>query len=205
MDESEKLSQVYGKLARYYDTDKPPVWQEIEDLLSDIVPGSAVLDVGCGTGRILQVLPANVKYTGLDNSPELLAIAGRRHPTGKFISADARALPFPDKSFDAVLVIAVAHHFLKEPERLAVLAEAKRVLKKGGRVYVSVWNLNQSKFWKNWRGWRKAAIPSKHDPGIKRIYYVYSQPQLRSELEAVGFKIERFGLAGQNIVAKARG
>jgi len=204
MSESEKLLQSYAKLARYYDTDNPPVWQEIKDLLSGIPSQCSVLDIGCGTGRIRQVLPDNLDYTGLDNSPELLEVAKRRYPNNKFIQADARELPFPDKSFDAVLVIATVHHFLKKEERLAVLKEARRVLKNGGRLYLSVWNLNRLKFWRQWRGWRKVIIPNQHNPKIKRIYYAYTQAKLRRELGRNGFIVESIGLKGQNIVAQAR-
>ncbi|MDP1709730.1 MAG: methyltransferase domain-containing protein [Candidatus Komeilibacteria bacterium] len=205
MSESEKLLQSYAKLARYYDTDNPPVWQEIKDLLSDIPSLCSVLDIGCGTGRIRQVLPDNLDYIGLDNSPELLQIAGRNFPDDKFIVADARELPFPDKSFDAVLVIATVHHFLNQEDRLAVLKEARRVLKNGGQLYLSVWNLNRPKFWRQWRGWRKVVIPNQHNPKIRRIYFAYTQTQLRHELESSGFNIESIGLKGQNIVVQARG
>ena len=102
----------YQKLARYYDTDKAPVWQEVKDLLSDIKSGIAVLDIGCGTGRVRQALPADLDYTGLDNSPELLEVARRKYANNKFVQADARDLPLPDNSFDVVLLIATVHHFL---------------------------------------------------------------------------------------------
>src|SRR3989338_8796798 len=128
-----KLLDNYASLAAYYDTPNPPVWQEIKDLLSEIRSGSSVLDIGCGTGRVRQVLPTNLDYTGLDNSPELLEVAQRRYPNNKFIQPDARQLPLPDKFFDAVLLIAVVHHFLNKQDRMKVLSEARRVLKTGGR------------------------------------------------------------------------
>lgn len=203
MDNQEKLLTDYARLAKYYDTPNPPVWQEIKDLLSGIPSKCSVLDIGCGTGRIRQVLPDDLDYVGLDNSPELLKIAERNFPDDKFIVADARELPFPDKSFDAVLLIAVVHHFLKKDDRLAVLREARRVLKNGGRLYLSVWNLNRPKFWKQWRGWRKVVIPNRHNPKIKRIYFAYTQAKLCRELDRSGFVVESIGLKGQNIVVKA--
>lgn len=201
--DNSKLLTDYARLAKYYDTPNPPVWQEIKDLLSEIKSGSSVLDIGCGTGRIRQVLPPDIVYLGLDNSTELLAIARRRFPNDKFILADARELPLADKSFDAVLLIAVVHHFLKKENRLAVFKEARRVLKNDGQLYLSVWNLNRPKFWCQWRGWRKAVIPNRHNPKIKRVYFAYTQAKLRRELESSGFTIKSIGLKGQNIVAQA--
>ena len=200
-----KLLDNYASLAAYYDTPNPPVWQEIKDLLSEIRSGSSVLDIGFGTGRVRQVLPTNLDYTGLDNSPELLEVAQRRYPNNKFIQADARQLPLPDKFFDAVLLIAVVHHFLNKQDRMKVLSEARRVLKTGGRLYLSVWNLNRPKFWRQWRGWRKVVIPNRHNPKIKRVYFAYTQAKLRRELGQSGFTIESVSLKGQNIVVRAAG
>ncbi|MEK7164778.1 MAG: class I SAM-dependent methyltransferase [Patescibacteria group bacterium] len=199
----------YQKLARYYDTDKAPVWQEVKDLLSDIKSDVSVLDIGCGTGRVRQALPADLDYTGLDNSPELLEVARRKYANNKFVQADARDLPLPDNSFDVVLLIATVHHFFAQADRLKVLQEARRVLKPGGQIYLTVWNLNRPKFWHNWRGWRKVYIPNQHDTKIIRQYYTYTLLGLKKELKAVGFNIAQIGynkgswLKSRNIVVKA--
>ena len=199
----------YQKLARYYDTDKAPVWQEVKDLLSDIKSDVSVLDIGCGTGRVRQALPADLDYTGLDNSPELLEVARRKYANNKFVQADARELPLPDNSFDAVLLIATVHHFFAKADRLKVLSEAKRVLKPGGHLYLTVWNLNRPKFWRQWRLWRKVFIPNQHDYKIIREYYTYTLLGLKKELKAVGFNIAQIGynkgswLKSRNIVVKA--
>lgn len=210
MSESEKLLQEYAHLARYYDTDKPPVWQEIKDLLVTIKSKSSVLDIGCGTGRIRQVLPIEIEYIGLDNSSELLDVARRHYANNKFIQADARALPFPDNSFDAVLLIATVHHFFSKADRLKILTEARRVLKSGGQIYLSVWNLNRPKFWRQWRGWRKVFIPNRHDAKIIREYYAYTLSGLKKEITAAGFKVNKINynhshwLNSRNIVAIAQ-
>lgn len=103
------------------------------DLLG-LRPGMHVLLAGVGTGEDLPFIPAGVTVTGIDVSAAMLAQAARKNRTGaRLLRMDAEALTFPDASFDAValnLVLAVA----EKPR--AVLAEALRVLKPGGRILV---------------------------------------------------------------------
>ena len=56
---------------------------------------------------------------------------------------DNLALPFRDESFDAVLSIAVVHHFATTERRVNALKELARVLRIGGRLVISVWAMEQ--------------------------------------------------------------
>ena len=56
---------------------------------------------------------------------------------------DNLALPFRDESFDAVLSIAVVHHFATTERRVHALKELARVLRIGGRLVISVWAMEQ--------------------------------------------------------------
>ena len=104
----------------------------------DLRPGQRLLLVGIGTGLDLPWLPRNLDIVGGDLVPEMLRRAElRRRNQGldrlSLLNLDAQALPFPDASFDAVLlhlILAVA------PDGRAVLAEACRVLRPGGRIAV---------------------------------------------------------------------
>jgi ubiquinone/menaquinone biosynthesis C-methylase UbiE len=94
-----------------------------------------VLGVGCGTGavtRALARLPGIGAVVGLDPSPTFLAkaraLAGAL-PQVTFVESEARALPFADATFDAVIFHTMLCH-LPAPER--ALAEAFRVLRAGG-------------------------------------------------------------------------
>lgn len=100
-------------------------------------PGVRLLDVASGPGHVTAEaarLGANV--TGLDFSPNMVAIARARHPTLTFETGDAQALPFGDHSFDAVTMNFGLLH-LPDPER--GLTEAARVLRRGGRYAFTVW------------------------------------------------------------------
>jgi SAM-dependent methyltransferase len=95
-------------------------------------PGGTALDVGCGTGRALPHLRAAVgaagTVAGIDLTPAMAAIASERGPAA---IGDARRLPFPDATADAVLAAGLITH---PPEPMAGLAELARVTRPGGRL-----------------------------------------------------------------------
>jgi ubiquinone/menaquinone biosynthesis C-methylase UbiE len=91
---------------------------------------SRVLDVATGPG--LAAAAARVRGAmaiGVDVSPGMVALARRAHPGIEFQVAEVVALPFPDRSFDAVICNFGLGHF---PEPEAALAECVRVLVPGG-------------------------------------------------------------------------
>ncbi len=114
----------------------------IEAALLEMLPRGRlgrVLDVGTGTGRLLELLAPRVDTgLGVDASRTMLALARvrlARHELGhcSVRMADMYALPLPDASFDLVLLQMVLH-YAEEPA--AVIDEARRVLAPGGRLVV---------------------------------------------------------------------
>lgn len=94
-----------------------------------------VLDVGCGTGDVLDGLPRDLmRVTGVDFVPEMVAAARRTHPSDRFLAADATALPFTDKSADVVTSLGMLE-YLSDPT--AAIASVFRVLRPGGAFIVS--------------------------------------------------------------------
>ena len=96
--------------------------------------GGPLLELGCGTGRILiPVARTGVRVVGVDRSEPMLAYAGhraRRLPRArrpKMVRADIRALPFPDRSFSAVMApYGILQSLTRERDLAATLAEAAR-------------------------------------------------------------------------------
>jgi SAM-dependent methyltransferase len=95
--------------------------------------GRRVLDLGCGEGATLFHLGGPEGAVGVDLFEPKLAFAREHLPRCRFVVASALDLPFPEGSFDQVLVRDVIHH-IPEPRRL--LEECHRVLSAGGRIDV---------------------------------------------------------------------
>jgi ubiquinone/menaquinone biosynthesis C-methylase UbiE len=95
----------------------------------------SVLELALGTGRNLPHYPADIELTGIELSPEMLAIAKRRATelgnTADLRLGDAQALEFPDQSFDTVVCTL---SLCTIPDDRAAVAEAYRVLRPGGRL-----------------------------------------------------------------------
>ena len=108
------------------------------DLLANETEPS-LLDIGTGTGRILQLLAPHIGFgLGIDHSPAMLSVARanldrREAKNCQVRQGDMYALGLPDRSFSTVILHQVLH-FADDP--LAVLREAARVLTIGGRLIV---------------------------------------------------------------------
>ena len=115
---------------------------EVEEALLGVLPATGIrraLDIGTGTGRLLELLAPRVDAAlGVDASPSMLALARVRLARADLShcsvrQADMYALPLPDAAYDLVLLQMVLH-YADDPSQ--ALAEAARVLAPGGRLIV---------------------------------------------------------------------
>jgi ubiquinone/menaquinone biosynthesis C-methylase UbiE len=110
-------------------------------LLDGLWADGAIVDVGCGTGTLAIALAAGgARVTGVDPDAEVLALA-RAKPGADAVQwreGGATALPLTEASADRVVMSLMLHHLGPEARR-AALAEARRVLRQGGRLHVADW------------------------------------------------------------------
>lgn len=147
-DVHESNRRFYDRIADAYDwlsdsNEKPARQAGVKAL--NLKAGEAVLELGFGTGNEVLDLAALVGPTGqvagIDVSPGMLAVAQKKIAKAAPATpidlrvGDARTLPFADNSFDAVYTSFTLELFPAE-DIPVVLAEAKRVLKPGGRIGV---------------------------------------------------------------------
>jgi SAM-dependent methyltransferase len=112
--------------------------------LARLQPGERVLDAACGTGVVARAANSQVgasgTVTGLDLNPAMLevarAAAGEAGRSIAWQEGNLEALPFADGSFDVVLCQQGLQFC---PDKVAAVAELRRVLRPGGRLALSVW------------------------------------------------------------------
>lgn len=133
-----------------------------------------LLDIGCGTGETMSFIKRyskNIDVVGVDNSQVAVNFATKRGH--KVLRVDALKLPFPDETFDAVLMLDVIEH-IKDDH--AFLAEATRVLKRGGKVIITAPALQ--------------FIWSKHDTG-QGHQRRYTRTMMKDLAASEGLKVTR--------------
>jgi ubiquinone/menaquinone biosynthesis C-methylase UbiE len=143
MDESKMKEQAIYTHGHHPSVLRSHTWRTAANsasyLLPHLRPDTHILDIGCGPGTItvdLARLVPDGHITGLELAEGVLSqardLASSQGLTNiEFVSGDANALPFPDGSFDVVVVHQVLQH-VSNPTH--ILSEMRRVTKKGGIV-----------------------------------------------------------------------
>jgi SAM-dependent methyltransferase len=176
----------YSNQARTYDTTRGASRSVLAPLRQALAgaPGRSLLDVGGGTGNYAQALAAGGwQPLVLDGSPQMLAHAAAKGLDT--LAADATQLPFAEQSFDAAMLVSMIHH-VDEPRQ--ALAEAKRILRPGGRLAVMVFTREDVEasscmdYFPSSRPWMTDTHPPLEEllaelPGARRIPVVYEDMQ----------------------------
>jgi ubiquinone/menaquinone biosynthesis C-methylase UbiE len=130
-----------GVVTKYHERLSGVTTQSVDALLdaAGVRSGSRVLDVATGAGYIAgAAAQRGAEVIGIDFSAAQVRMARERYPEIRFEQADAEALPFEPDTFDAVVNGFGMCHF---PNPDVALREAFRVLKRGGRVAFTVWDI----------------------------------------------------------------
>ncbi|HWP96891.1 MAG TPA: methyltransferase [Syntrophomonadaceae bacterium] len=137
--------EIYAKFARYYDTYVEGFQADIGMYMHFLRPGLRVLEIGCGTGRILShLVNSGVQVLGVDISPEMLALAQQKlsHYTSTGILRLARhnlAISPLDEDFDRVYVAFYTFNYLLvEREAQSLLRNVFSSMKPGALLIMDL-------------------------------------------------------------------
>jgi len=134
----ENKNQIEKKWdSNLYDKKHSYVFKYGEDLLSLLQPkpGEKILDLGCGTGHLTNLIAeSGADITGIDSSEEMIKLAKQNYPSIKFEVKNAVDFYFSEK-FDAVFSNAVLHWVLQKEEAVSCVYEN---LKRGGRFVLEM-------------------------------------------------------------------
>lgn len=182
----EEIHREYGRLARRYDRRWAAYTsrsiQETLDRL-DLVGGESILDLGCGTGKLLEALHQQYPRCTLTGTEPVAAMRSRardRLPDAVTIAPyPAEELEFPQHAFDVVVSTSVWHFIQETP---AALARIRYSLHPQGRLIITDWcgDFHSMRLLDTWLHLTNKA----HRPTLTRS-------QLQSQLSAAGFHLQR--------------
>jgi SAM-dependent methyltransferase len=131
---------LWGARARDWADHQEPAQRELYEQairLTGSGSGTALLDVGCGSGGLSRLAAAaGATVTGIDAAEPFVEIARERVTAGRFDVGDLQFLPYDDGAFDVVVGV---NSFQYAADPVAALAEARRVAKPGATVLAVVW------------------------------------------------------------------
>lgn len=204
-----KVERDYNTIAKEWDEKRSNIALENRVLARYVRKGQKILDAGCGNGVLYDILAGrSIIYTGLDVSVKLLKIAQARvkrldsKARAKFVKGEVTKLPFKDHGFDLVFALAVLHHIPSDVLRQTAVSELWRILKPGGKVIATVWNLASDYAEERFQvgrqlkhppaGWEAGdvAVPWKATPGkkIDRYVHLFDKKEIISLFKRAGFK-----------------
>ena len=115
--------------------------------------GDYLIDVGCGSGRLAYALSLSkyrdtIRYLGIDIVPAMLEFAVEKCqcPSWRFELVTDLRIPEADECADMVCFFSVFTHLMQE-ESFIYLREAQRVLKPGGKIVISYFDMADPKHW----------------------------------------------------------
>jgi SAM-dependent methyltransferase len=142
--------------------------------------GLRVLEIGCGLGTDgAEFAKAGADYTGVDLTNAAVDLARQRFEMfglpGKFRTADAEQLDFPDESFDVVYSHGVLHH---TPDIDSAVREIHRVLRPGGKAKLMLYHRDSYNYRINISILRRAGVRLlRWNTGVKVVHFLTREPE----------------------------
>lgn len=208
------IPKVYDLIAESFDSKRRHPWKEVIQFIKQLPSTNRILDLGCGNARHTSVmLERNFEAIGLDISYRILQAAKEnelslvKDKLTSLINGDARVLPFKNKVFNNVIMIAVLHHFESKDDRLEILREIMRVLTENGTCLISTWLRTHPRFQKEdlseivKSGKKDILVPWTLPDGkkINRYYYLFDKEELEAIVLHLDFKILNSEISNHNL------
>jgi len=185
---------VQGKLwsvapqywSKYFEPFFVPMYKKTLEQLQ-LNEDSLLLDAGCGSGLFsYMAIEKGAEVIGTDAAPGLLEMARERNHGNNFLEEDLEALPFATDSFD---VVAGFNSFQYAGNFTAALAEAKRVLKPGGKLVIGIWNKPEHSEATSVLKAIGALLPPP-PPGTPGPFALSEDGKIESILQSIDFKLQ---------------
>jgi len=188
----EITKNTYQLIGGEFSDTRDRIWPEMKSLVKKYVKaGDKVLDVCCGNGRLVEILPA-VDYLGVDSSEVLL-----KRNKNKTRKLDILELDKLEGGFDIVFCFASFNHVASKELRLKVLSDIKELLKPKGLLIMTNWNMWQrgvkKSIWKSKRIGFKDVMTVWQSGDGKKSGQIYYRAFTRGELKRL-FKKSGFGI-----------
>lgn len=215
--------ESYQKIAPVFSETRNFSWPEIDWAIEKYLKNNCkILDLGCGNGRLLIALKKYLNdfdYTGIDSCQELIekanylfsenTLAEKENKITKstkinFYCQNILSLEkFKNNSFDFVFIIATLNHIASPQMREKILLEIKRILKPGGFLIMTNWNLwqfnSKKSFWHNLLNKRVKSyglgltdfkeVITFWQNQFPLYYHAFTLKELKKILNRAGFKI----------------
>ena len=162
-----------------------PMYRKALDQLK-LTDKHLILDAGCGSGLFSNLaIETGADVIGIDAAPGLLEIAKQRNPQNNFLEEDLESIPFNENSFHVVTGFN-SFQFAGDFEK--ALREAKRVLKKNGRLVIGIWDKPEMSDATNILKAIGALLPPP-PPGTPGPFALSEDGKIESVLNNIGMKL----------------
>lgn len=198
----QQTRSLYNAVAEDFSRTRARLWPALNLFKDYIKDGDKVLDIGCGNGRLTRLFEEKeIEYLGIDYSRPLVEIARENFPNREFRVGDLLDLDIGDEKFDAAILVAVLHHIPSVELRLRALQNVNSVLRQGGLLLMTNWNLWQPRFFKyHLKYFIKRTkgemdlepgdiLRQWGDTGNYRYVHSFTKEELKNICQKTGFKI----------------
>ncbi|HBB36921.1 MAG: hypothetical protein UX02_C0002G0134 [Candidatus Moranbacteria bacterium GW2011_GWC1_45_18] len=180
------LKDTYNKIAKdwHKDHQKDEWWVVGTDkFVSLLAENDLVLDVGCGAGtKSKYLIGKGLEVVGIDFSKEMIKIAKKEVPAGRFMVLDLDDIENLKETFDGIFMQAVLLHIPKK-KIIPVLEKVAKKLKKGGYLYIAVKEKRKNG--------QEEEVVLENDYGYEyeRFFSYFSKDEIIGYMKEIGLKI----------------